>query len=47
MSKGEINWDHDDRGSMSVAINDRGGDFMEDWFLSMMSTLVIGFGPQD
>jgi hypothetical protein len=26
MSKGERNWDHDDRGSMSVAINDKGGD---------------------
>jgi hypothetical protein len=27
MTKGEIgNWDHDDRGSMSVAINDKGGD---------------------
>ena len=26
MSKGEINWDHDDRGSMSVAINEKGGD---------------------
>jgi hypothetical protein len=24
MSKGERNWDHDDRGSMSVAINDKG-----------------------
>ena len=24
--KGKINWDHDDRGSMSVAINDKGGD---------------------
>jgi hypothetical protein len=23
MSKGERNWDHDDRGSMSVAINDK------------------------
>ena len=27
ISKGERNWDHDDRGSMSVAINDKGGDF--------------------
>jgi hypothetical protein len=26
MSKGERNWDHDDRGSMSVAINNKGGD---------------------
>jgi hypothetical protein len=26
MSKGERNWDHDDRGSMSVSINDKGGD---------------------
>jgi hypothetical protein len=26
MTKGERNWDHDDRGSMSVAINDKGGD---------------------
>jgi hypothetical protein len=25
MSKGERNWDHDDRGSMSVSINDKGG----------------------
>jgi hypothetical protein len=26
MSKGKINWDHDYRGSMSVSINDKGGD---------------------
>jgi hypothetical protein len=26
MSKGERNWDHDDRGSMHVSINDKGGD---------------------
>jgi hypothetical protein len=26
MSKGERNWDHDDRGRMSVSINDKGGD---------------------
>jgi hypothetical protein len=26
MSKGERNWDHDDRGSMSVVINEKGGD---------------------
>jgi hypothetical protein len=26
MSKGETNWDYDDRGSMIVAINYKGGD---------------------
>jgi hypothetical protein len=33
------NWDRDERGSMSVAIN----DMLEDWLLSLMSTLAIGF----